>query len=407
MGRGYFIMSKVNPLYKTVKILNSDDNLDGLFQYNQFSEQIEFTRDFFLCESQKANMPLIDEDIIQLRYYLSSVHDWEPNKGIVGECCYLISQKKQYHPVKQYIESVKWDGTKRLFEWLNKSTGCVDNAYTQSLSEKFLIAAVNRVYNPGCKFDHMMILEGDQGIGKSTLVEELAGKFYLDTTFENKDKDLVDSIRRSLIVEFGELSGMTKKDVDWMKGFISRKVDRVRLPYAERTKDFARKCVFVGTYNPSGNNTYLRDDTGNRRFYPVECQKIDINYLKENKAQLWAEAYERYKNKETYYVYEDDAVLILKELHSDREFDGPVNDKVKEFLIGKTCVEMDDIVRIGLRINPESKNLKEMASIWSVIGIVMRKSGWIKGKNINRRRYYAPNYKADEPVKKDEVTWDE
>jgi hypothetical protein len=96
MGRGYFIMSKVNPLYKTVKILNSDDNLAGLFQYNQFSEQIEFTRDFFLCESQKANMPLIDEDIIQLRYYLSRVHDWEPNKGIVGECCYLLSHQKQY-----------------------------------------------------------------------------------------------------------------------------------------------------------------------------------------------------------------------------------------------------------------------------------------------------------------------
>ena len=394
-------MSNTNPLTKTVSLLSNNYEMKDCFRFNLFSQDVEYKIKPIWDVYAEIGDPITDETLTKIRYYLGSVCNYEPKKTIVGEACFVMALRDTYHPVKNYIESEKWDGENRLERWLTITTGCDDNLYTQLVGKRFILACVNRVYNPGCKFDHMMILEGDQGIGKSTLVEELASDWYLDTSFENKDKDLVDSMREALIVEVSELAGMTKREVEWVKAFIVRKVDKVRLPYAARTKPFKRNCVFMGTYNPSGDNMYFRDDTGNRRFWPVECKKIDITWLVENKKQLWAEALECYKRKELYYIYEQEAIDIMKNMHAERELESPTMVKIREWLRGQSSnVDMNDIIESALKINTDGKTPKELLSISTTVGIIMKKLGWSKGKNENRHKYYAPDYSEQE-------VWDE
>ena len=392
-------MSKYCPLNKTIQTLQKDTNLQGLFSLNEFSHDIEFLKIPEWDKKVKVGKTLDDDDIIQIKYYLSNVHDFEPTNSTISDACYIIAKQYSYHPVKRNIESVIWDKILRCDEWLIKSTGCEDNYYTRMASAKFLIAAVSRIYKPGCKFDHMLILEGPQRIGKSTLVEIMAGDWFLDTNFENRDKDLVDSMRGIFIVEISELSGMNKKDIEWLKSFLSRKVDRVRLPYAQRSKDFYRQCVFLGTYNPSGNNMYLRDDTGNSRFWPIECQKnIDFGYLKENRGQLWAEALARYKNGEKLYIDNKESLDILSDIHVNRELESPSFYLIKKWLGIKEIVSMEDIIEDCLKINMSGKEPKTLLSISTTVGIIMRKLRWRKGKNIdNRDKYYSPTYHPNFP----------
>lgn len=385
-------MKKIRPLDETVKIFFSDIHFQKLFRYNQFSEDIEYMSSPVWDTSILPDKILDDDDLTDIRYYTSTVHTIEPPKNIVGEACLITSKRNRYHPVKKYIEKEKWDGVPRLDTWLINAVGCVDNAYTRQVSAKFLIAAISRIYNPGCKFDFMVILEGDQGIGKSTLVEELAGKWYLDTNFDNKDKDLVDAMRGAFIVEISELSGMGKKDVDWLKSFLSKKCDRVRLAYAARTKDFKRKSVFIGTYNPSGNNNYFRDDTGNRRFWPIECTKINVDFVRENKYQLFAEAIERYNKKEPLYIDNEQASIILSEMAADREVEGPAFVKIKGWLTRnyKKEVTAMELLECALGIKTDGRDPKELHSTWTIIGMVMRKLKWKKGTNENRNKYFNP-----------------
>lgn len=390
-------MGKVRPLDETTKAFEHDSHFHNIFRYNQFSEDIEFFREPEWERTIEIGKIIDDDDLTQIRYYLTNVHKIEPSKQIVGEACFIVSKRNQYHPLKSYIQKEKWDGVKRIDEWLINAVGCDDNVYYRQAGSKFLIAAVNRVYNPGCKFDHMMILEGAQGLGKSTLVEELAGEWYLDTNFDNKDKDLVDCMRKAFLIEISELSGMGKKDVDWLKSFITKKVDTVRLAYAARTKNFKRKSVFIGTYNPSGNNNYFRDDTGNRRFWPIECRTVNIDYIRKNKHQLWAEAYSRYIDKEQYYISDPEAITIMKTLHAERETEGPAFVKIKRWLSDNNPdeVSIENIIEMALGIKTEGKDPRDLHSTWTIVGIVLKRIGWIKGSNDKRHIYYNPNPKED------------
>jgi len=385
-------MAKNLPLKKTIKIFSQDAYLSDVFMFNEFSEDVEFYQVPEWDSKVEVGKILEDRDIVDLRFYVSKVHDFEPQKNVMGDACYLSARLRSYHPVKDYIQAVKWDNMPRIDEWLYKTVGCEDNCYTRQVAAKFLIATVARIYNPGCKFDYMMILEGSQGIGKSTLVEELAGNWFLDTNFSHKDKDLIDSMRGVFMVEISELSGMNKKDVDWLKSFLSKKVDRVRLPYAARSKDFKRKCVFVGTYNPSGNNMYLRDDTGNRRFWPIECgERLNVAYVRENKGQLWAEALTRFKTGEKYHIEDPVALSILDEMHGERELESPTHNMIKRWLVGKPVhVSMEDIITDCLKTDMIRKSPRELLSMATTIGIIMRKLKWRKGTNECRNIYYRP-----------------
>ena len=149
-----------------------------------------------------------------------------------------------------------------------------------------------RILNPGCKFDHMVIIEGGQGIYKSELLKILGGDHYAALSIEVSDKALMENMCGKWFIEFDEMSGWGVQDVERVKSLITRTIDRRRPPYGLQSTDFKRQCVLAGTLNPKKNNEYLRDDTGNRRFWPIVCntERINIEWVKENRDQLFAEA---------------------------------------------------------------------------------------------------------------------
>ena len=405
-------MTKYLPLNDTLKHFENDENLKDLVRFNEMTCNIEYRRTPTFNSSKGEGDPLLDEDFILIRYYLGKAHDVEPNRAIVGEACYVSSRAYSYHPIKSYIKKTKWDGVHRLDTWLISSCNTEDNIYVREVGAKMLIAGVARVFNPGCKFDHMTILEGSQGIGKSTLIEIMAGEWYLDTNFMHRDKDLIESLRGAWYIEIGEMTGFNKKDITWIKQFLSRKVDRVRLPYDRASRDLPRQCVFVGTLNPSGDNMYLGDDTGNRRFWPIECRgSVNFAWIKENRDQLWAEAYTRYKEGEKLYIDNANALEIMLDSHKDREVESPMLRVIRNYLVGKKYISIDDIMTNALSMDIKRTNYKELMGTTTVIGINMRKLGWFKGNNVERHMYFAPGYSLTQyridKQTQNEVEWDE
>jgi predicted P-loop ATPase len=197
----------------------------------------------------------------------------------------------KFHPVREYLASLHWDGVERIDTWLTTYGGVEDNEYSRAVGALFLIAAVRRVRQPGCKFDEMVILEQEQqGTDKSTALATLAIRdewFTDDLPLNIEGKQVIETLRGKWIVEAGELSGMKRTDIAHLKSFLSRQIDRARLAYGRIVSEVPRQCVIVGTTN---DREYLRDTTGNRRYWPVRCQRFDVAALHRDRDQLWAEA---------------------------------------------------------------------------------------------------------------------
>jgi predicted P-loop ATPase len=195
--------------------------------------------------------------------------------------------------------------------------GSEQTPYTAAIGTKWMISAVARIMNPGCKADHLLVAEGPQGVGKSSSMSILAGDHFADTGITIGDKDSYQNLRRVWIYEFGELSSIkSAKDVERVKSFVSSRSDHYRPSYGKRALDFPRQCVFVGSTNES---TYLADKTGNRRFWPFKCGNIDLKSLSRDRDQLWAEAMTRYQSNETWYIDTADLVAECREQQEARE----------------------------------------------------------------------------------------
>lgn len=201
-----------------------------------------------------------------------------------------VAQEHPFHPVRDYLTSLKWDGVSRVDTLFIDYLGSPDTAYTRQVARMIMVAAVARVMRPGHKFDFAVILEGLQGRRKSTFIRVLGKDWFaeLDGDF-HKTQVMVEVMQGSWVMEMPELTGLNKGDVPAIKAFISRTADKVRLAYDTRAKVFPRQCVFIGSTN---DRRYLRDDTGGRRFWPVECtvDQIDTEGFAEVVDQYWAEA---------------------------------------------------------------------------------------------------------------------
>src|SRR6185312_14122467 len=194
-------------------------------------------------------------------------------------------------PIRSYLESLRWDGIERLDSWLCTYLGVEDTTYAWAVGARWLISAVARIYRPGVKADCCLILEGPQGTRKSTALKTLAGPYFTDELADLGSKDSALQTRGVWIIELSELDTLSRSEVGRIKAFMSRTTDRFRPPYGKRLIESPRQCVFAGTVNHS---TYLRDDTGARRFWPVVCGCIDIEQLARDRDQLWAEAKARF-----------------------------------------------------------------------------------------------------------------
>ncbi|WP_247355780.1 virulence-associated E family protein [Bradyrhizobium sp. 160] len=236
-------------------------------------------------------VPMTDERLAEIRFTVAyAANGKEPAKDKIADAVALIGERRSYHPVRDYLAGLRWDGVERLDEWLMKYAGAEDTPLNRAFGRKILSAAVRRVMQPGAKFDAMLVLEGAQDLGKSSLVRALCRdeNWFTDQLEVGADaKVTIEKTSGSWIVEMPELDGMGRRDTNRVKSFITTTRDRSRLAYGRYAVTRDRQFVLFGTTNESH---YLSDLTGNRRFWIVRSTKADPAGLAEIRDQLWAEA---------------------------------------------------------------------------------------------------------------------
>jgi predicted P-loop ATPase len=280
------------------RILENDPLLKGRFSYDEFTGR-KIVRALPWRQVTQANNMLIDEDEQNLVKYLEKVYDISVRTNIKDAFDTHV-RSCAYHPIRDYLNAQTWDGTDRLETVLIDYLGAEDTDYVRAVTSTTFVAAVARVFDPGCKFDNVLTLIGPQGIGKSTLLSKMGRQWFSDSFNFNMlhSKEAYEQINGSWIIEIGEMTGMRKADVEAAKQFISKREDTYRVAYGRNTTTFKRQCVLIGSTN---NEDFLRDATGNRRFWPVRLgvQKARYSVFKDLDAamvgQLWAEAVEYYK----------------------------------------------------------------------------------------------------------------
>jgi len=233
-----------------------------------------------------------DNDTLHLTRYMQDALKLPFADALIEKAVQLHAQDNKKNEPREWLNSLVWDGTERIANVLTDCYGASDSLYTMTASENFFIAMVARVMRPGCKYDQMLILEGKQGILKSSSLEVLAGPWFAELTEQVNSKDFFMCLQGKLILEISEMAAFNKAETERIKQIVSSPTDRYRPPYGRAAKDHPRQCVFVGTTN---EQHYLKDNTGARRFWPVECRSIDLKQLAENREQYFAEAVSKFK----------------------------------------------------------------------------------------------------------------
>lgn len=297
---------------KTVKItapnadliFTFDPLLDGLYGFDEFQQSDVFLK----CPSWKFDkdapadkqpcigQPWSDRDDAEVRVYLRRFYKEFANKHLVDEWTTTFSQKRRFHPVKQYFANLpKWDGLPRAENLFVKFLGVEDTPFAREVTMNWLTAAIARIFNPGCRYQTALVLHGNQGIGKSYIFERLGGKWYGVLSDSVDDPHAIDAIQNLWIGEFKEMKGMRRADVNAIKAFIDTSTDNRRPPYGRRAIMVDRHIVFAITVN---DNEFLRDVTGNRRFMILEANLPRGKYIEgltdEYIAQVWAEVFQHY-----------------------------------------------------------------------------------------------------------------
>ena len=283
---------KMKPLLaNAITVLRTAPEWENVLAYNEFSSHV--TTKF--PAPWQAGIGAVWSD-----YDDSKTCEWLQHHGVMirthiaTEAIEAIAKENPFHPVRDYLKNVRWDGEPRIDHWLIRYVGAPDIPFVRAVGPRWFISGVARIFKPGCQADHMLLFEGPQGIRKSTLLRILASddRWFSDHVSELGSKDSRGELQGKWILEMGELDNIRRSDLERVKTFLTTRADNFRPPYGRRTESFPRQCVFAGTVN---DHMPLIDETGNRRFWPVRCGTIDLKALERDRDLLWAEAYDRYQ----------------------------------------------------------------------------------------------------------------
>ena len=276
-----------------------------------------------------------DRDDANLRVWLEKHYDIT-GKDKINDAVTAVLTRHSFHPIRDYLSSLTWDGTQRLDRLIIDYLGAEDTGLNRAMTRKHFVAAVARVFRPGVKYDQCLIMTGPEGAGKSTLLNIMGGRWFNDSITTTEGKEGMDQLRRSWVIELGELSSIKRSDVESVKAYLSKQVDIYRAAYDRRAAAHPRQCVFCGTTNEAN---FLKGDTGNRRFWVIpvlpELRKYQNWHeaITRDRDQLWAEAVHYFKEGEALYLSGEmeQQAREVQELYND-DSDDPVISLLHRFL---------------------------------------------------------------------------
>lgn len=284
-----------NNLKNVALFMANHEKFKGLFWYDEFFRQI-------MAKHKNSVVPISDEFAVDMMILCESL-GLNKNFDIVNKMIIKVAKDRPRNPAREYFEHLKWDGVERLDKWLSYYFGAEDEPqeYLAFIGKKWLTAAVKRIYQPGCKFDHILVIEGQTGLGKSTALKTLATfgdetRCYCTDSFSFADignKDGISKTNGKIIIELAEMVGHNRKETEEIKAWITKQWDEARPAYARHNQIFQRMFVIACT---TENQEYLNDPKGNRRYWPFLAKAIDIEALERDRVQLWAEAVHCYKS---------------------------------------------------------------------------------------------------------------
>jgi predicted P-loop ATPase len=302
-----------------------------------------------------------------------------------------LARMNGFNPVVEYLDTLSWDGTKRLDRWLVDYLGAEDTPFNRSVGRLVLLAAVRRAKHPGTKFDQVLILEGPQGSGKSTALRILGKEWHSDAELGKVDgKEAPILLQGCWIAELGEMNTMNRSETEALKAFLSRTEDRFRAPYDRTAKTEPRRCVFIGTTN---SDAYLRDTTGNRRFWPARTTTIDQERLKGDRDQIWAEAVQL--------EAKGQSLLLSPELWADarteqevRRVDDPWAETISEHLRAANLPKVHTRTIMGHFLGLDSERQTQHTA--KRIREVMNSLGWRYSRGVRIAEISTAGYLAPE-----------
>lgn len=345
-------------------------NVAGLgtsIRYNELTGRIEW-----------RGKSLEDHDIVDIRLLIEEA-GFVPNTSDVWPAVDRHARKNSYDPVRDYLDGLAWDNTPRLDTWLQTYMGAPAQEILSVFGPKFLIGAVARIYRPGCQMDNALVFEGRQGAGKTTAVSALFGRKYMISGISDfKGKDASQALQGHWVAEIAELAALRRTDIENAKRFLTETIDQYRPTYGKAMVAQPRRCVFVGTTN---EESYLRDPTGNRRFWPVPCGRVDVAAIARDRDQLWAEAVHRFRAGEKWWIDDHATLAHAEAAQADRAIEDPWGDVIDAWLdapanLHRDFVTVPEILEHAIRKPTERQDKPDMDRVRNHL----KKRGWTNGR---------------------------
>lgn len=381
-------------------ILTHDERFAGCLALNEFTHTIQWAKEPPPLEGMKSPRgPYADHHTTYVQHWLATAWGQTFAEGPTFAAVLSAAHANAYHPVRDYLRSLVWDGKQRLPSWLATYFGAKPSVYLTQVGTAWMISAVARALRPGCKADYMLVLEGKQGARKSSALALLFGdEWFTDSQIPLGSDEAYKKLQGKWCVEFAELDAFRGKASSQIKMFLSSTKDTFRPSYGRVDQDFPRTCVFVGTTN---EREYLIDRTGNRRFWPAQVGQIDRPAIQNDRNQLWAEAVVRYDSNEPWWLEVEDLAREEQRQREVREpwfevvqnwLEHPViydpNTQSKRLLLNHDGFTQADIFEGALKMRPSDMEPRQQQRI----GYIMHKLGYIRRRprdgNSRQYRYF-------------------
>lgn len=372
------------------KILRSHPDWRAAYRWNARSLSVAIERD--LPIEIKRGEVFRDCHYDAIAEWLHDVCGIENPPALRSGAAFIaLAQEREFDPVADWLKSLQWDGTSRLDEWLPSVSGCESNEYSRAVGRAFCVAAVARALRPGAKVDTVLVLQGEQGVRKSTMLAELAVRpeWFTDHVAEIGEKDAALQIAGPWIIEFSELDAITgKRENERVKSWLTQQRDRFRPPFGRTVIDIPRRCVFTGTSNQA---FFLRDETGGRRYWPIMVGKIDINTLRAQREQIWAEAVMAFSRGDKWW-FEGEIQEAAKEVQEAHREADPWEEEIVAWLEetrfsaksdpwrstngSRLWTTSREVMRDGLKIPVDRQTKRELDRV----GKALTRFGWTRAK---------------------------